>query len=123
MAVPPMAPTAVAVSGENLDGAWEDACLAFRNVAGIDLKKAVVPSADDIRAKFDGKKAKDADEHRKIDKAKDVFGKTVVCIEKIGNVAAMGASMVGVRRTCNRYTSLMRQLRCLAVPPPLPILR
>lgn len=94
----------MALNQTNLDSAWEDACVAFRQVAGIDLKTERPPTADDIRARFDAKKAKDAEEDRKVEKVKAIFRKTLTCIDRVGGIAAQGASMVcpprSIRASC-----------------------
>lgn len=83
----------MALDQTNLDAAWEDACIAFRQVAGIDLKSERAASADDIRKQFNAKKARDSEINRRVDKLKTVFDKTLTCVNRVGGIAAQGASM------------------------------
>ncbi|KAF2740355.1 hypothetical protein EJ04DRAFT_548404 [Polyplosphaeria fusca] len=79
----------------DLQAAWADACAEFEKATDYDFKfTSEAASAEDIVRRFDAAKAKDAEAHHKMDKAKAAVGKTMVAIERIGAIAAQGASMV-----------------------------
>ncbi|KAL9113689.1 MAG: hypothetical protein Q9227_002134 [Pyrenula ochraceoflavens] len=81
----------------DLQAAWDAACTEFIEATGIDPKSATKSKSSrgqDILDKFNTKKAKDELDRRKIDKAKTAIGNTITGIERIGKIAAQGASMV-----------------------------
>lgn len=79
-----------------LQEAWEEACAEFKKATKIDLAAASDASINgqDIVNKFNDRKAKDAEAHEKINKAKNALQNTAIAVERIGQVAAQGASMV-----------------------------
>ncbi|KAI9667919.1 MAG: hypothetical protein M1821_000739 [Bathelium mastoideum] len=79
----------------DLGVAWRDACAEFSKATKIDIAAEEKESdGQDIVNKLNNARTKDAESHRKIDKAKTAFGRTITAVERIGTVAAQGASMV-----------------------------
>ena len=80
----------------DLQQAWDDACVEFKKATGLDLaaNSDTLPDGDDIVNKFKDYKAKDAEGKEKLNKAKKAVKNTLVAVERIGQVAAQGASMV-----------------------------
>ncbi|KAI9702198.1 MAG: hypothetical protein M1820_006280 [Bogoriella megaspora] len=85
----------------DLQVAWLDACAEFTRATGIDLATAVDDTssdayniADRFRDRLNAANAKDAESRHKINKAKTAVGNTIVAVERIGNVASQGVSMV-----------------------------
>jgi uncharacterized CHY-type Zn-finger protein len=80
----------------DLQQAWDEACAEFRRVTKFDIasKSNTIVNGEDVVNKFKDYKAKDAEGHERIKKAKTAVRNTVIAIEKIGQVAAQGASMV-----------------------------
>jgi hypothetical protein len=85
------------MSGEapDLTTAWAEACAEFEKATGYNLASGPGgKTGNDIVNKFNAAKIKDAEDRQKIDKVKTVIGKTVVAVERLGHIAAQGASMV-----------------------------
>lgn len=85
------------MSGESSDlsVAWEEACTQFQKATGFDLKSATTrENGEDVVAKFNSVKAKDEEDRRKVERVKSVVGRTIVAVERLGQIAADGASMV-----------------------------
>ncbi|KAF1969307.1 hypothetical protein BU23DRAFT_477557 [Bimuria novae-zelandiae CBS 107.79] len=80
----------------DLRTAWVEACTKFKEATGFDLAAAATAGEgrDDIVAKFNNVKAKNAKDQQKMEKVKTVVGKTLVAVERLGQVAADGVAMV-----------------------------
>jgi hypothetical protein len=82
----------------NLQEAWNRVCGSFANTTGgIDLTKAPKYTPDEVLEQIRSKQDDDDEKNAKYRVAKEVIGKTLYCINILGNIAAQGASMVSVR--------------------------
>ncbi|KAF2237356.1 hypothetical protein EV356DRAFT_564727 [Viridothelium virens] len=87
----------MAARAPSLQSAWDDACAEFQKATGIDLKttpESKTISGRDIYSQFDSQKARDAAKKHKWESAKTAISNTVVAVERVGQIAAQGASMV-----------------------------
>ncbi|KAL9096512.1 MAG: hypothetical protein Q9165_001509 [Trypethelium subeluteriae] len=87
----------MAARAPSLQSAWDDACAEFQKATGIDLKatpESKTISGRDIYAQLVSQKARDAAKKHKWESAKTAISNTVVAVERVGQIAAQGASMV-----------------------------
>lgn len=75
--------------------AWEEACVQFQKATGFDLGSTTTKeSKEDVVAKFNSVKAKDEEDRQKVERVKNVVGRTILAVERLGQIAADGAAMV-----------------------------
>lgn len=79
----------------DLNSAWDAACVEFERATKINLVSlGKGRSKEDVIAKFKAMKTSDEEKDRKIEKAKDVVGKTLAAVDRLGQIAASGASLI-----------------------------
>lgn len=101
----------MAVNQDDLDlnVAWQEACESFARTTKIDLRAVPSPTAEQVIAKFNTRKAKDEKEHAKLNAAKKIALKTLTCVVNLGGIAAQGASMVNSHPSSGRESSAFDQ--------------
>lgn len=79
----------------DLESAWDAACVEFERATKIDLASlGKGRNKEDVIAKFKAMKTSDEEKNRKIEKAKDIVGKTLAAVDRLGQITASGASLV-----------------------------
>ena len=78
----------------DLKADWDRACARYLETTGQDPRMKTMPTPEQVVAQIQATRAKDAKDHEKIDRVKDVAGKTLECVMRLGTIAAQAASMV-----------------------------
>ncbi|KAL9051933.1 MAG: hypothetical protein Q9162_005717 [Coniocarpon cinnabarinum] len=94
----------------DLSAAWERTCKAFYKSTGRDLRATPVPTPEQVITSFSADKAEEDKKHHKVNEAKKVVRQTLDAVDRIGTVAAQGASMVfGPSTLCMNAVSFFVQ--------------